>query len=112
MQEIFNFLKNNWQLIVGVLTFIASVIVAAIRKKPVNDVLSCIYMAAVKAVNSVETIKVNGEPVSGKDKLNGALYMVARALEADFPNIQVSKYYSLIVSVIENILTTPQKKER
>lgn len=109
MQEIFNFVKNNWQLIVGVLTFIASVVVAAIRKRPISDVCTNLYKWCIEAINLVEASNIS----SGNSKLNEAIRLVRYAFERLYPGVNFSGTYEKTAEVfIEDILTTPQKKER
>lgn len=107
MQEIFNFLKNNWQLIVGVLTFIASVIVALIRKKPISSIYADLYDVAIDAC-----IEAEKSASKGFEKLSVAVSYACEKLRNIYPGLDVNKYMTLIALFIERILTTPQKKER
>lgn len=61
MQEIFNFLKENWQLIAAVITLIVSVVVAIIRKKPVSDIAAEIAIFACYGIIDAERSGVPGE---------------------------------------------------
>lgn len=107
MQEIFNFLKNNWQLIVGVLTFIASVIVAAIRKKPINEICTHLYDWSILAIKAVE-----GNVLGSEAKLNAAISIVKNYFVSHYPGANFDFYVDSVQQMIEKILATPQKKER
>lgn len=115
MQEIFKFLQLYWQVVLGVILFVVSFIIAIIRKKPVSDVLSSIYAFAVSAVIEAEGMKVSADgssfsSLNGKDKLSYAVNAVLSALHQVFPALDVKKYKPLVIDVIEELLTTPQKK--
>lgn len=116
MNVFLDVLRNYWKEIISLLLFIGSIIIAIIRKKPVNDILSYIYEFAVKAVNDAENFKVvigSGESsMTGKGKLSFAVTKVREALKNNFPDLDVAAYEPLIVSIIEGILSTPQKKGR
>lgn len=105
MQEIFNFLRENWQVIASVITLIISVVVAIIRKKPVDTIFSAIFKCSLEAVKEAENTGLKG-----LEKLRYCVGLVEACLKANYPNINPISYYGYIVDVIEDILTTPQKK--
>ena len=112
MKQFIEILIQYWKPIVGILFTIAGFIVALIKKKPINDILTDIYYAAINAINSSETIKVDGNKVSGDQKLAGAIFIVGQELKKKYPTLNVERYYKLIEKIIEDILTTPQKHKR
>ena len=107
MREIFNFIINHYEAILSVLTFIISVIILCLRKKPVSGIESIIYQFVGLAIRSAE---LNPE-LKGIDKLNFAVNYINQRLEFLYPDLNVDLYRPFIVSVIEDYLTTPQKKE-
>ena len=54
MQEIFSFLKEYWQLIVAAMVFIVSVVIAIVRKRPINEICTHLYQWCIMAINAVE----------------------------------------------------------
>lgn len=104
MQEIFNFVKVNWQLISAICTFIVSVIIALIRKRPVNDIMSAIYDFAIYGINRFEA------PGNGAEKKERVVKFIKDSLKNVFPGLNVKQYEKIIDKTIETILTTPQKK--
>lgn len=105
MQEIFNFLKENWQLIAAVITLIISVVIAIIRKRPVESIYADLYDVAIDAC-----IEAEKSANKGVDKMCAAVSYACNKLSAIYPGINVNKYMTLIAVLIERILTTPQKK--
>lgn len=105
MREIFNFIKENWQIITAVITFIVALVVALIRKKPIVDVYSRLYAWCVVAVNIAEKTSYKGS-----EKLDFALGIVYKFFEDNYPNVKGAQYENAIKVIIEQILTTPQKK--
>lgn len=105
MQEIFNFLKENWQLIAAVITLIVSVVVAIIRKKPVSDIAAEIAIFACYGIIDAERSGVPGEVKKAR-----CIEYVKNRLLNSYPKLDVDKYTHEIDVVIETILTTPQKK--
>lgn len=106
MQEVFNFILSHWETLLSVVMFILSVVVFIIRKKPVSDVQSVIFKGCLDAIKLAEC----GDK-KGKDKLDAALLYVCQYLNSYYPSIDTGKYFNYICSVIEDILSTPQKKE-
>lgn len=107
MKEIFEFIKTNWQLILAALVFILSFILQLIKKKPVNDIQYLIFEWSIEAVKIAES--------SGKDgfnKLAIAVRYVLSKLKGNFPELNVEAYREGTISIIEDLLSTPQKKEK
>lgn len=111
MKEIFDFLKENWQLIAAIITLIISVVIALIRKKPVESIYADLYDVAIDAC-----IEAEKSADKGVDKLCKAVGYACNKLNTIYPGINANKYMSLIALLIERILTTPQatkcKKEK
>lgn len=105
MQEIFKFFQQYWQVVLGAILFVVSLIIAIIRKKPFVDIYSHLYACCLAAVNIAEKTAFKGS-----DKLDFALGIVYKFLEDVFPNVKGSQYEHTIKVIIEQILTTPQKK--
>lgn len=115
MKDIFEILKNNWQPIVAVLVLILSFILQLIKKKPINEIFSTLYELCIQAINDAEDVQyVNYDgqnyKVSGEDKLSRAVNYVKSSLMKLYPNINTAVYTETIKLIIEDILTTPQKK--
>ena len=100
------FISQYWKLILCGLALIASIVISSIRKRPVSDILGKIYQLVNKYIVAVE------HPGDGLQKKQDVIELVCAALEATYPGIQVGYYKQLISQVIEEILATPQKKER
>lgn len=105
MQEIYKFLIENWHIVVSVLVFIGSLVVAIVRKRPISDITSKLYNLCICAIKLAEDTEYKGDK-----KLGFAVGLVLHALQSDYPNLKVSNYEELIKSLIESILSTPQKK--
>lgn len=110
MKDFINLLVQYWKPIVGLLFIIAGFIIALIKKKPINDILSDIYTWSIEAINDSE-VYANIDPnFRGQDKLTSAIAYVGKKLMSKYPTLNVEKYYFLIEKVIEAILQTPHKK--
>lgn len=106
MDEISKFLVNNWQMLLSAVLVIISVVVSAIQKKPITSITSEIYQLVCKAV-----LKVEEEGVKGAEQKRGlATMQVLDQLKSIYPKIDAKKYVSYIHLVIEDVLSTPQKK--
>ena len=106
MQEFGKFLAQYWQIILASILTIISAIIALFRKKPVSSVISDIYQLVVKAVNAVESEGILGS----EQKKAVATAQVVNGLKALYPSFESKKYITYIHQVIEDVLTTPQKK--
>lgn len=105
MQEVYRFICAHWETILSILLTIGSVVVFIIRKKPVNGILYELTKVCLTAVNAAELTGLKG-----LDKLNFAVEIVNKYIITIYPDLDINKYRSTIVSIIENILSTPQKK--
>lgn len=105
MQEVYRFICAHWETILSILLTIGSVIVFILRKKPVNALLYDLTEACIMAVKVVELTELKG-----LDKLNKAVEIVNKYITIHYPDLDINNYRSIIVSIIENILSTPQKK--
>lgn len=105
MQDLYNFICAHYEAIISFVLIIISVVVFILRKKPVDSILSSIFISAVQAVVVAETTDLKG-----LEKLNYAVGLVEANLKQNYPDLKVRSYYGFIVKVIEDILSTPQKK--
>lgn len=105
MNQILEILITYWKPIVGLLFTIAGFIIALLKKKPVDCILTDIYDFAINAVNSVE----NSGVVGAEQKLALATMKVCDNLRQKYPTIDALEYKVLIHLIIESILSTPQK---
>lgn len=111
MQEIFNFVVQHWQVILSVVLFVASLVVAIVRKKPINSYLAFLFDCCVQSINLVEKLcKLEAPELKGQDKLDLCVDYVLGCLKEAYPGIEASRYKSIVIKTIENILDTPQKK--
>ena len=106
LDTIKNFILDNWQLIVAVIVFVLSFILQLIKKKPVTSLSSQIYAAVIAAVNKTENDGVLGS----QSKLAYATTLVVDYLKSIYPDLDFKPYLDLIRLIIEDILSTPQKK--
>lgn len=100
------FLVENWRLFVEVIIFLITLIVCLIRKRPVSDIKSAIYSFCELAIKEAEKTDYKG-----CQKLQFAVDLVNSLLRSKWPSLDVKPYFTSIVSTIEGILSTPQKKE-
>lgn len=105
MREIFNFFSNHWELILSAILFVVSLITALFGKKSNQLISTLVYSIAPEAINAAEKTGFKGV-----DKLNYCVGFIFQHLKDNVPGIKLNPYYGLIVSIIERILTTPQKK--
>lgn len=106
MNNFIELLILYWKPIVGLLFTIAGFIIAIIKKRPLNDILTDIYYASIQAVNYVESSGITG----AENKLATAINYVNEELIKKYPTLNVYRYSKLIVNTIEAILQTPHKK--
>ena len=92
MNGFIQLLITYWKPIVGLLFTIAGFIIALVKKKPLNDILTDIYYASIQAVNYVE----NSGVVGSVEKLSGAINFVNDELTKKYPTLNVYKYLLLI----------------
>lgn len=106
MQEIFNFIRENWQVIVSVITLIVSVVIAIVRKKPVTDIYSHILAWTIQAVKIAENTGLKGD-----EKLDYALGFIVEAFHSYYgKDTKLPCSLAYIENLVEQVLDTPQKK--
>lgn len=105
MIDILNFMKEHWQLILAVVLFVLSFILQLLKKKPISDIETSIYHYCIQAILCVEQ-----SDLKGVAKLDSAVMLVSKWLNAQYPNLDTGVYFNLIKKIIEKILETPQKK--
>lgn len=106
MQEVFNFVLANWRLVLEVVLLIVSVVIFIVKKKPVNALLEILMSKCLEAVLYVEHLP----GIKGEEKLSAAVAFVSDEMLKLYPDIDIMRYKRTIVSFIELILKTPQKK--
>lgn len=119
------FLEKYWQVIAALLSVVASIVIWCLKKKPVLNQMDTILLAVfenlTQIINQVELLKckpVETElgtagvvTISSEDKKSLALYAVKEFVKKQFSVNLPDSYISLIGKWIEDILSTPQKKE-
>lgn len=105
MKDVLNWCIAHYRLIFDVVCILVVIIVAIVKRRPVNSIITCIWLLAVEAVNAAE---VSG--LKGQAKLEKAISYIRENLKNDFPDIDFNRYYFVAKKAIEDILTTPQKK--
>ena len=106
MQEVFNWLSVNYRLIIDVVAVIIALVFLIIRKKPVNSLLEQLMQYCLEAVLYVERLP----DIKGDEKLAAAVAFVSDEMLKQYPDLDITRYKKTIVSCIELILKTPQKK--
>lgn len=101
------FVKNNYRLFIDVVAIVFGIILLIVRKRSIKDILTYIYNYSISAILSAEETELKGE-----NKLAFAMKLVKDSLKAKFPEIDVNKYSKVIQFTIEELLLTPQKKEK
>lgn len=112
MNQVLDFIVENWKLILTILMLVIAFILALVRKKPKSDIISYVRSRLADflplAINEVET------PGSGeyKKKLvtNLALKLVVDIYGRVLTDDETNFYTSIIENMIEKFLETPQKK--
>lgn len=100
-----DFLIENWRLLLEALFALVALVLFIVRKKPVTSIYSAIYAYAIQGVNAAEKTSYKGD-----SKLAFALKITMDLLTTNYPALNVDGYKDIIVQIIEQILTTPQKK--
>ena len=104
-----DFIVENWQIIASVILIITSFILTLVKKKPIKIIdsyIGILYRSCISAVEYVENLK---DGSSSSAKLMKAVDYVIDQFQA-YPNFKDRLLISDIISVIEEILETPQKK--
>ena len=105
MKDLFNWIITNYRFVLEVVILIISVVVFILRKRNYSSVEGDIFSLCIKAVNYIE-----GTELKGTDKLDAAVMMVINELSKMYPKADCGVYFNFVASVIEKILSTPQKK--
>ena len=106
MQEVYKFIASHYQILGSAIVFVISLVFLIVKKKPVHSVYESILLSCISAVLYVERLP----DLKGSDKLNAAIVYVYDELKRTYPELDITKYKNTIVSCIELILETPQKK--
>lgn len=112
MSQVINFLRSYWREIAWIIGLIVSIVLCCVRKKPnkvYDAVTEYIRDCAPSAINQAEQTEYKGD-----DKLSYCTGLILNALKVKFA-LSEKDLYSLvgvIHHVIEDILSTPQKKVR
>ena len=111
MEKLVDFIVNNWQFLAALVVAIVQIIILLVRRniKLVDSALTGLMSVLPGYINQAESFASDG-----KDKFNFVLgqsvnYLV-EATGKDQAYV-INKYYVIIESLIEAILSTPQKKE-
>ena len=117
LQELKNFIIQNWKEIASVVLFIISVIVAFVAKRKKGYSFSDIILGLI-AEKLPELIKQAEENIgagNGEQKkvtvLNAVLNLASKSLGRKLSEEEISFIITNATQQIENILGTPQKKE-
>ena len=104
---VINFLLTYWKEIISLLLVIASVVIAALKKKPVINEMDNIILKVLEKlpefINSAENFK--GADVKKALVLESVKKFVKDQFSVNLPDT----YIESIGSMIEAILSTPQK---
>lgn len=112
MQEVFNFIFSHLEAILSVVTLIISVVVFIVRKKPVlvGDYIKTVILNKLPTfINYAENSNFKGD-----EKCSFALTFLFDELEKDgygSYSYLLHTYYEFARKSLEDILSTPQKKE-
>lgn len=111
MNEIIDFIINNWQTAVVVLfSFLFFILQVLFKKKPIlfyDSVKTTILQFAAAVVNKVE----NQGFTNSSDKLNSAIAYLYSITSSNLTFEEWCKLYKdYAIKVIEDVLSTPQKK--
>ena len=109
INSILDFIKTYYQFIAlgfSVLIFVLDVVILGVRnRQPLMTIISNIRERLPSVVSMAEATGLKGE-----EKLAFAVDLMKDYLHRVFPKIDVDKYTKTIVVLVEEILTTPQKK--
>lgn len=114
LKEIF---ITYWKPIVGAICVLVSFILLLVKKKPLNDIFSVIIPFVIKGIQYAEDCHYDDVWKKSDDKLQTAIaYVLVNlcdyyGLERTAENInKFERYRTLITMLIEEVLSTPQKK--
>ena len=98
---------ENWKLVAFGLCLCIELVLFLIKKKPIK-VVDTIYQQIYKLV--ICCIKVVERPGNGSQKKTAVLSMVQEWLAEKHPEVDFQIYLDFASKLIEDILSTPQKK--
>lgn len=117
MQEIFNFFVANRRLIIEAILLIVSFVLLIVKKKPVkviDSVTTFVTSHAVEVINIVEAMAKGSKYIDYHGvitpKIDVAIDLMKEKIKLFIPNAEIGLYDYYIRKVIEDILSTPQKK--
>ena len=108
MDQVINFIKENWRLILEVVTAIVALVLFIVRKKPtkvLDTVKECIVRLLPYVITEAEKTDKKGE-----DKMVFALQTLYSLLKEFGYEEVYDQYRDFAREQIELILSTPQKK--
>lgn len=109
---IWNFIKENWKLILECAVLLVSVIMFLVRKKPVK-VVDTLKETIVRILPALIVMAENQDGLKGADKLKFVLDELKKVLtELGYSGDVLSQYLPFAAEQVEVILSTPQKKVR
>lgn len=107
-QDIFDFLKMYYKEILTSLSFIISVIILIVKRKPVFNEMDLIKEHVLEVLPSlIISVEKDG---NGVEKLNTVLSLVKEYLKKKFKFTNFDLIEGFVKQSIENILETPSKK--
>ena len=105
-----DFFLSYWREVLEVVVLLTTLILWIIRKKPVNIIDTCkelICLVLPAFIREAETLFTNG-----KEKLDFVIDKTVKFLQSSYPDIKMtSDVLKFIKDQVENILSTPVKKE-
>lgn len=108
MEKVISFVCENWKLIAYCITALVCFISCLVRKKPVK-VIDSIYQEITDLV--IRCIGLFERPGHGAEKKVSVLGCVQEWLADKHPEVDFQKYLDFASRIIEDILSTPQRKE-
>lgn len=117
MEAVKEILINYWKPIVCLILVIIAFILLLVKKKPLNDIFSILIPLVIKGIQYAEGCNYDDPFHKGDDKLQTAIaYVLVNlcdyyGLQRTSENIEkFERYRPLIKMLIEDVLSTPQKK--
>lgn len=115
MEEFLTFLRDYWQVMLYIILFLVALIFALIKGKKqglsISDIILGFILDQVPAwINSAEDGHATG-PEKRARVLDAALQFASKQLGRDLTEQESSYIVSHVSVKIEEILSTPQKKE-
>ena len=108
MMEIINFLKEHYQLIIEIASFIITVLILVLKKRPVFNTMDEIKEDVLEVLPSL--ISSVESPGNGQEKLSTVLSLVKSYIAKKYQFTEFEKIETFVVNAIESILSTPSKK--